>query len=394
MRSTLCDFIASNREEVLARARLRVAARDETSASGADEAQGLPVFLDQLQTSLERAGRQADFDHSELKASASVHGGHLFHQGLSVSQVVNAYGDICQVVTALAIERNESIASDEFQTLNLCLDDATAGAVTAFSQHRERAIASAASAAGTERLGVLAHDMRNLLSTAMLSFGIIQKGNVSPGGSTGAVHARTLTALNSLIDRSLADVRLDSGMQNVQRIAVREVIEEVAIGAVLIAQARGRGLIVINVDATITVDADRQILAAAIANLVQNAFKFTRRGSTVTLRASSTTTRVLVEIEDECGGLPPGKAEELLQPFSQRGTDLTGLGLGLSICLKAAKSMGGELVIRDVPGKGCVFALDLPKQPPPPTSIFDHPKNGKSDQGGSIPGAAGRSGSS
>jgi len=130
---------------------------------------------------------------------------------------------------------------------------------------------------------------------------------------------------------------------------------------------------------TVTVEADRPILAAAIANLVQNAIKFTLPGTSVRLRASTTTSRVLIEVEDECGGLPAGASENLLAPFVQRGRDRTGLGLGLSICVKAVKMMGGKLHIRDIPGKGCVFTIDLPKQPPPPTSIHVYDDRKKDD---------------
>ncbi len=74
---------------------------------------------------------------------------------------------------------------------------------------------------------------------------------------------------------------------------------------------------------------------------------------------------MLFEIEDECGGLPPGKVAELFIPFEQRGDDRTGVGLGLAIALKAAKANGGEIHVHDLPGKGCIciFILDLPRQP-------------------------------
>jgi signal transduction histidine kinase len=177
-------------------------------------------------------------------------------------------------------------------------------------------------------------------------------------------------------------------VQNVERVAVREVLEEVEIGAAMVARERGLVFEVAPPDSSVIVAADRQILAAAIANLVQNALKFTRPATTVKLGASTTTDRVLISVEDECGGLPPGKAENLLKPFAQRGHDRTGLGLGLAICAKAAKAMGGELHIRDLPGTGCVFTLDLPKQPPPPTSIFDHAKKTTDGSHGGPSGAA------
>ena len=81
----------------------------------------------------------------------------------------------------------------------------------------------------------------------------------------------------------------------------------------------------------------------------------------MSLEVEVTDDRVRFAIADECGGLPPGDAEELFRPFVQRGNDRTGAGLGLAICRKAAIASGGALHVRDVPGKGCVFTLDLPR---------------------------------
>jgi signal transduction histidine kinase len=360
----LRSFIVEYRHEILARARMRVAQRRVPVATEDEVNHGLPVFLHQLCESLRRASDHEGVDHSEIRRSAGEHGDALYHWGATVAQVVHDYGDLCQVITGLAAETAAPIDAWEFQTLNLCLDDAIAGAVAEFAGQRERAISNE----GTERMGVLAHEMRNLVGAAMISFSNIKKGIVAPGGSTAALHDRSLTRLNTLIDRSLASVRLDAGLQNLERVRVRDVIEEVEISASMFAQAQNLLLSVTSVDPAVVVLADRQILAAAVANLLQNAFKFTRPGSTVRLRASSTPSRVLIEVEDECGGLPKGRPESLLRPFTQRGADRSGVGLGLSICARAARAFGGELRVRDLPGAGCVFGLELPKQSPPPNT--------------------------
>jgi hypothetical protein len=305
---------------------------------------------------LRKAASGASIDHSEIAVTAAEHGGQRFLQGLTVEQVVHDYGDLCQVITGLAAEQEAAVSIDEFQTLNLCLDDAIAGAVTAFSRERESAIASE----GAERLGVLAHELRNLLGAAMISFASIKKGVVGPGGSTSAIHDRSLLRMHMLIERSLADVRLQAGLQNLEDIRVSEILDEVESGGSVLARARGLTFAVTTVDRGVRVHADRQILAAAIANLSQNAFKFSRPGTTVHLRAKSAANRVLIEVEDECGGLAVDDPKTLLRPFVQQGTDRTGLGLGLSICVKAVKAMSGELRIRDLPGKGCVFTIDVP----------------------------------
>ena len=109
------------------------------------------------------------------------------------------------------------------------------------------------------------------------------------------------------------------------------------------------------------IDADRPILAAAVANLLQNAFKFSKAYGHVSLTTSATKEHILFAIEDECGGLPAGKAEELFGVFTQRSSNRKGLGLGLAISRKGIQTSGGELSVRDLPGKGCVFTISLPR---------------------------------
>ncbi len=201
-------------------------------------------------------------------------------------------------------------------------------------------------------------------NTAMLSFDIIKSGRVGAGGSTGLVHDRSLIGLRNLIDRSLADVRLDAGIERFELVPVARIFEDVPIGAALEARARNQKLVVVSTDRKVVVRGDRQILAAAVSNLLQNAFEFTRPEGHILLRALVVGERVVIEVEDECGGLPPGKLAEMFQPFSQRGADRSGLGLGLSICQKAAEASGGEVRARDLPFKGCVFTLDLPSAQP------------------------------
>jgi hypothetical protein len=164
--------------------------------------------------------------------------------------------------------------------------------------------------------------------------------------------------LRSLLDLSLADVRLDAECNRLERISVGELIEEEEAGAQLQARARGLDFVVTPVEGDVTIEGDRPILAAAVSNLLQNAFKFTHEHGRVSLATRLTADRVLIDVEDECGGLPPGKAKKL---FLQAGNGSSAIGLGLSICLKAAKANAGEVRVRDIPGRGCVFTLDLPR---------------------------------
>jgi signal transduction histidine kinase len=113
----------------------------------------------------------------------------------------------------------------------------------------------------------------------------------------------------------------------------------------------------------LTIDADRQILAAVMTNVLQNAFKFTHPRTAVTLRVGATAERVLIEVEDRCGGLPGGDPAELFRPFEQRSGNRTGLGLGLAFSRAATEANAGQLYARNLPGEGCVFIVDLPRCP-------------------------------
>jgi signal transduction histidine kinase len=146
-----------------------------------------------------------------------------------------------------------------------------------------------------------------------------------------------------------------------EQVAVDRFIAEVQVSAILGARAKGCSFTVAPVERGLEVNTDRQMLSSSVSNLLQNAFKFTRSHSHVTLRAYGRGERVLIEVEDECGGLPAGKEKTLFASFQQHGADRSGLGLGLSISRRAVEACGGTLAVRDMPGLGCVFTIDLPR---------------------------------
>jgi signal transduction histidine kinase len=353
----LYDFISTNRAEIIRRCRATVAARSVPEAIAAGIDHGVPLFLDQLGNAL-RLGLTST---PEISTTAIHHGRDLLLQGYTVSQVVHDYGDVCQAITGLAGELSTPIDVDEFRMLNRCLDDAIACAVTEYGRERDQSTLDAESARGSERLGFFAHELRNLINTAILAFEVLKTGNVGVTGSTGTLLYRNLMGLRALVARSLAEVRLAEGGQSPERFLVSRFIDEVAPAAALDATRRGIRLEVLPVEDDVVIEADRQILAAAVGNLLQNAFKFTQPRTTVTLRVNSSAERVVIEIEDECGGLPVEDVNALFRPFAQQGADRTGLGLGLAFSQQGVEANNGHIHARSLPGKGCVFAVDLPR---------------------------------
>jgi signal transduction histidine kinase len=369
-------FLRTHRAELTARCQAKVSKRTSTTSTAAELGRGVPVLIDQL---IEMLGAEhldptlgtasvlpfgSDTMNADIDRAAAQHGNELLRKGFTVDQVVHDYGDLCQAVTELAQEKNEPISVDEFHTFNRCLDIAIAGAVTEFDRQRDsqRDHVHLEESARTvnERLGALAHELRNLLNTALLAYTAIKGGHGAVAGATGAVLDRSLEGLRSLVDRALADVRLSAGLQTRRDVVALDVVlEEVRIAAQLDASARGVGFSA-SVETGLSIATDREMLSSAIANLLQNAFKFTRAGGSVSLTARAVVDHLRIEVADQCGGLPPGWAEELFLPFTQRGSDRSGVGLGLSISRRAVQAIGGSLEVRDVPGTGCVFTVDLP----------------------------------
>ncbi len=349
----LHEFVTANRAEIIERCRSKIASRPAPRPTDVELEYGVPLFLDQLVDSL----RVAQSPNAAMVKSAGKHGKELLDSGFTIAQVVRDYGGICQAITELAVETAAPITTGEFKTFNLCLDDAIAEAVTEYGKLREHE--------GSERLGSLAHELRNLLNSAILAFDILKTGSVGVGGSTGGVLARSLAGLRNLVDRELAEVRLGAGVYHQETFPLCEFIEDVEVAAAMEASARGLEFSVTPVAKDVIVNADRQILASVVANLLQNAFKFTHSKGLVVLRAYATADRVLIDVEDECGGLPPGAAGDLFRPFEQRGANRTGMGLGLAICHRGVRANGGEIHVVNHPGAGCIFTVELPRLPPP-----------------------------
>ena len=191
-------------------------------------------------------------------------------------------------------------------------------------------------------------------------FGIVYKGR--------GIYFDELVAIKEYFPSSISErdaddtvVPIDSDAEEVHALGLKKFVEEAKLLACLGAQAAGCGLAVSDVDTNLAIDVDRDLMLGAVGNLVQNAFKFTRPGSEVNLDAYAIGDRIHIDVRDHCGGLPAGEGDRLFELFHQSGDDRTGLGLGLSIARRSVEANQGVLRVRDLPGTGCVFTIDLPR---------------------------------
>jgi len=213
----LHEFLTANHQELIRRCKEKAGARFEPSLSPATIDHGVPLFLQQLtgilreeQLSDERPGNDQRLgklltDRDEVGRSAALQGTELMRLGYTLDQVVHGYGDVCQAITGLAVEQTTPISADEFRTLNRCLDNAIAVAVTAFGSAGQVAIDAQAETL-SERLNKFAGEQKRLVDIAVQSYSAIKTGSVGLSGATGALLLHTLEELRSLPGRFLPEI--------------------------------------------------------------------------------------------------------------------------------------------------------------------------------------------
>jgi signal transduction histidine kinase len=122
---------------------------------------------------------------------------------------------------------------------------------------------------------------------------------------------------------------------------------------------------------TAEVFSDRRMVATTVANLVNNAVKYTDRGGVLVgcrLRGD----RVSIEVVDTGPGIPADKQEVIFDAFSQLNAEREGLGLGLSIVRQTADLLGCRVRLTSVPGRGSRFAIDIPRARPDQAATYTH----------------------
>ena len=365
----LHEFISTNRDAIITRARAKLTDRPWPLVSTSELQNGVPLFLTQLSETLRLEETDTPFADHNIGLTGMKHGAELRELGFNISQVVHDYGDICQAVTEIAVEEKAPVTTEEFHVLNRCLDTAIAGAVT----EHARITAQTRSKGEIERSGQLAHEIRDLLNTALLAFHTLKRGAVAINGSTGTVLGRSLVNLRDLVDSTLSDIRMSANIAREERVSINLFLSEIALAGSLHAEFRQLRFDIDTVDAKLAVNADPQLLASAVMNLLNNAFKFTPAGGQVCMRAVRDGDRVRIEVEDECGGIPETAADPFEAFTDRRKYDRSGLGLGLSIARKAVRIYGGDINFRNLPGKGCVFVIDLPLATDTPTGLLPEP---------------------
>ena len=210
----LHEFLNANASELTERCRLKAGERRGPRAIPPGLEHGIAIFIGQLAGMLadqahggpQLAEESVDPAESQMRESAKLHGRELLRHNFTVEQVVHDYGDLCQAITEMALEKDVPITVHEFGILNFRLDGAIAGALTEYAcQHR--------ATQGAQDASVLrfAHEMRNQLNRAILAVSSIRKGSVGLNSATAAALDRSLASARYLADRAIHELEHEPG---------------------------------------------------------------------------------------------------------------------------------------------------------------------------------------
>ena len=355
----LHEVLHAGRQEVMARWMLLVQGTiAPESMPSAELIDHLPGFLDEIIAALRAdAGLTSVAQPPEDTETATSHGEQRLRLGFSLDTVVREYGALRDAIVDVGRAGGGAITFDELQRVFDCTIIGIARAVSEYARQRDAELQRQ----HNEHIAFLAHELRNPLSSATVALEVLQATGKLPRElrPTQAV-TRALTRMKELVDHSLQMARTASGVELKREVTqTRELLDDAELVAAGEAEDKDIKLSFrIEQDAALYVD--RRLIRSALNNLVRNAVKYSHRGGVVEVRGRVEGSRAIVEVEDRCGGLEPGKVEEAFAPFVRLAIDDNGFGLGLAIAKQAVDAHAGTIRVQNLPGKGCIFVMDLP----------------------------------
>ncbi|MEU1427597.1 sensor histidine kinase KdpD [Nocardia sp. NPDC005746] len=217
-------------------------------------------------------------------------------------------------------------------------------------------------------LSAVSHDLRTPLAAAKAAVSSLRSDDVefSPEDTAELLETieESVDQLTALVGNLLDSSRLAVGVIKPQ---MRKVyLDEVVHHALMGMGTRGMRRTTmdrVKVDVgTIAVYADSGLLERVLANLIDNAARYSPRDSMVRVAAEQVGERVAITVVDTGPGVPTGLEDQLFEPFQRLGDrdTSTGVGLGLSVVRGFVDAMGGAVHAEPTPGGGLTMVIDLP----------------------------------
>ncbi len=221
-------------------------------------------------------------------------------------------------------------------------------------------------------LSAVSHDLRTPLAAAKAAVSSLRSDDVefSPEDTAELLETveESIDQLTGLVGNLLDSQRLAVGVVKPQMKPVY--LEEVVNRAVLGIAMGSRGLRRAAMDRVkvevgdVAVQADSGLLDRVLANLIDNALRYSPRDTPIRVTGERTGDRVSLTVVDYGPGVPPGLEDQLFEPFQRLGDrdNSTGIGLGLSVVRGFVEAMDGAVHAEPTPGGGLTMVIDLPAE--------------------------------
>ncbi|MDT0187923.1 DUF4118 domain-containing protein [Microbacterium sp. ARD31] len=214
----------------------------------------------------------------------------------------------------------------------------------------------------TALLAAVSHDLRNPLAAVKVSVDSLRSTDVT---WSDADEDELLATIEESTDRLIALVTNLLDMSRISTGSLSVALREVGLLDAVrtsIVPLPGAERIEVSVDPDIGVLADAGLLDRVLANICENALKYTPESAHVRVDATAATGRVMLRIADTGPGVQDHDHERLFAPFQRLGDvpQQDGVGLGLAVAHGLTEAMGGTITTEETPGGGLTFVLELP----------------------------------
>lgn len=261
-------------------------------------------------------------------------------------------------------------AEEELRRLNAELEQRVIERTADLAKEKEKA--ESADRLKSAFLASMSHELRTPLNSIIGFTGIVLQGlpgplNEEQKKQLGMVRnsARHLLELiNDILDLS----KIEAGQLeiDIKQFNVRESIEKVVRSLEPIAEKKNISLTNTIAPEVNKLTNDRRRFEQILINLINNALKFTNKGS-IHLECTVNGQKLVTRVMDTGIGIKPEDLDKLFQTFQQIDAGLTrnheGSGLGLSICKRLVEKMGGKISVQSEWEKGSTFTFTLPLEP-------------------------------
>jgi signal transduction histidine kinase/CheY-like chemotaxis protein len=302
--------------------------------------------------------------------------------GACAAGLFDSLGAVVESGTPVDIELADSSSSPAawLRYLIVKVEDGVAVSFSDITQTRQLALELKQRAADLQRadtikslfLATLAHELRNPLAPIRNGLAILKTRIPADLASIHAMMERQMQLATRLIDDLLDASRIDRGKLELHRQNVT--LESVVNAAIETArpniEAKSHELVVLYAPRTLHVEGDPTRLAQVLANVLNNAAKYTPPKGRIEISMRAKAEHALIRVRDNGIGIAPAHLERIFEMFVQLDSSKTqaaaGLGLGLALARSLITQHGGEITARSAGlGKGSEFRIRLPLADPP-----------------------------